>query len=313
MASIIQNYGMTTPALTLPPGFSGENRDDLAGVLGEWAADERLEGVLLLGRNGGLRYYAPEADVVIVTTAGGSAGVVPFRAVCGRTWLRVRVSPFKEFVEELTDGPVTPFKSALKEAFVALDRRGRLADALRTLEPTLNRDLPRAKLVAAAQAAAALRDAGAALAEASASDVGEALVRACVKIAELEYLNEGVRPPFMCPLASGKAEDARRLYASIRRAGDDVGDLARTVAEASALYKSLLPAAASPVFDFIIKRGGSAVAASALEALDLAGVADIDLVLAALEAYGLIKMGREERPVPALPGLTSNEPVLTLP
>jgi hypothetical protein len=85
------------------------------------------------------------------------------------------------------------------------------------------------------------------------------------------------------------------------------------VAEASALNKSLLPAAAAPVFDFLIRRGGSAAVASAVEALGLRAVADIDLVLAALEAYGLIKVGREERPVPGLPGLTRSEPVLTLP
>jgi hypothetical protein len=303
---------MTTAAFTLPPGLAEENRDEVVRVLGEWAADERLEGLLLLGRTGGLRYHAPEADVVIVTTGSGAADFA-FSAVCGRTWLRVRVFSLKGLLAELTDGPATPFKLALKDAFIALDRLGRLTDALRALEPMLQQDLPRAKMTAAARLAAALRDAGMAVTEACPTDAAEALVRACARIAELDYLNEDMRPPFVCPLAGDRAEGARRLFASVRRAGGDVGKLARVVAEASALYKSLLPAAAAPVFDFLIRRGGSAAVASAVEALGLRAVADIDLVLAALEAYGLIKVGREERPVPGLPGLTRSEPVLTLP
>lgn len=303
---------MTTPAINLPPGISEEYKEDILDVLRGWAADERIEGVLLLGRACGLPYFAPEADVVVVTGETDAVGRPAFRAACGRTWFRVRVASRKEFLEELTTGVVTPFKIALKESFIALDRHGRLADALRALEPMFNRDLPRAKLAAAAEAAAALRDAEVALADVNPSDAGEALARACVKLAELELLNDGVRPPFICTLAACGGGDARRVYESIWRVRDDADELARVTAEASALFKRLLPAAASSVFDFLIKRGGSALAASVIEALDLGDVADIDLVLAALDAYGLLKVGREERQVPGLAGLTYNEPVLTL-
>lgn len=274
--------------------------------------NERVEGVILLGRAGGLPYVAPRADVVVVTGEADGAVNAAFRAACGRTWFRVRVASRRGFLEELTAGAVTPFKIALRESFLALDRHGKLADTLRALEPVFNRDLPRAKLAAAALASAALREAEAALANASPSDAGEALARACVALAELELLNDGVRPPVICPLAARGGGEARRIYASIWRARDDAGELARVAGETSALFKRLLPAAASSVFDFLIKHGGSALAASVIEALDLDDVADIDLVLAALDAYGLVKVGREERPVPGLAGLTYNEPVLTL-
>jgi hypothetical protein len=157
-----------------------------------------------------------------------------------------------------------------------------------------------------------LRDAEVALADANPFDAGEALARACVKLAELELLTDGVRPPFVCTLAACGGGDARRVYASIWQVRDDADELARVAAEAAALFKRLLPAAASSVFDFLIKRGGSALAASVIEALGLGDVADIDLVLAALNEYGLVKVGREERQVPGLAGLTYNEPVLTL-
>jgi hypothetical protein len=290
---------MTKPAINLPPGISEEYREDILDVLRGWALNERVEGVILLGRAGGLPYVAPQADVVVVTGEADGAVNAAFRAACGRTWFRVRVASRRGFLEELTAGAVTPFKIALRESF-------------RALEPVFNRDLPRAKLAAAALASAALREAEAALANASPSDAGEALARACVALAELELLNDGVRPPVICPLAARGGGEARRIYASIWRARDDAGELARVAGETSALFKRLLPAAASSVFDFLIKHGGSALAASVIEALDLDDVADIDLVLAALDAYGLVKVGREERPVPGLAGLTYNEPVLTL-
>ncbi|HUV87044.1 MAG TPA: hypothetical protein VMX79_08010 [bacterium] len=304
---------MTTSALTLPPGIPEEYKKGIVEALGPWAGDERLEGILLLGRARGFRYYAPGADVVVVTASGDAVGRRGLRAVCGRTWLRVRVTSRRVFLDELTTGPVTPFKLALREAFVARDRRGRLADALRALEPVLNHGLPRARLAAAAEVAAALRSSDVALAAAGSYDAAEALARATVKLAELELLNDGVWPSLECPLAAAAGGDARRLYASIWRARDDVSKLNRVAAEAAALFRRLLPAASASVFDFLIKRGGSALTASVIEALDLGNVADIDLVLAALDAYGLVKVGREERPVPGLAGLTYSEPVLTLP
>ncbi len=296
----------------MPPGIPEEYRENILDVLQRWAADERVEGVMLLGRARGLPYVAPRADVFVVTGGVDGIGSTTFRAACGRTWLRVRIASRKGFLEELTTGAVTPYKIALRESFLALDRHGGLADTLRALEPAFKRDLPRAKLAAAARAAAALREAEAALENASPSDAGDALGRACVALAELELLTDGIRPPVTCPLAVRKEGDAGRIYASIWRAPDDAGELARVTAEASALFKRLLPAAASSVFDFLIKHGGSALAASVIESLDLEDVADIDLVLTALDAYGLVKVGREERPVPGLAGLTYGEPVLTL-
>jgi hypothetical protein len=304
---------MIANALILPAPVPEQQREYLRDVLGGWAADERLDGILLLGKVCGLAYDAPEVDVVVVIRDEAGGGSSDFRAACGRTWLRVRVSPYREFVDELMAGPVTAFELALREGFLSLDRRGRLADVLRALEPMRKRDLPRAKLAAAAEAAVALRRAEAALADAGACDAAGALAAVGTKLAELELLTDGVWSPFFYPYAHGRGENARRVCASLYRDGYDADGFVRVATEARALFKRFLPAAAAPVFDFLIKRGGSSLAVSVIEDLDLGGVPGIDQLLAALVDYGLVKVGREERPVPGLTGLTYNEPVLTLP
>lgn len=301
---------MAIYSLTLPAAVSEERREHLGEMLGGWASDERLEGMLLLGRACGLSYDAPEVDVVVLTGDDGRE-VFDFRAGCGATWLRVRVYSQKKFLGDSTAGPLTPHKFALREGFLSLDRRGRLADVLRALAPMYKRDLPRAKLIAAAEAVRALRDAEAALSNAGSCDAAGALAAAASRLSELELLNEGIWSPFLSRrVGSG---NARRVCASLYREGDDAGKLARVAAEATGLFKRYLPAAATPVFDLLLKRGGSALAATVIDGLGLAYVPGVDSLLAALVEYGLVKVGREERPIPGLPGLTYNEPVLTLP
>ncbi len=296
----------------MPPGLSEEYKNDILAALTDWSADARLEGILLAGKACGFPYCASEADVVVVIERGDPPNPFALRVVSGRTWLRVRVTSHEAFIGELRTETLTPLKLALRGAFVAHDRRGRLADALRTLEPLFNRGLPRARLAAAAEIAAALRDIEAALADASPYDAAAALSRACVQLAKLEQLNDGGWPYGECPLATTKANAARRAYMMVWRAGGDVEQLRGVAAEVSALFYRFLPAAAASIFDFLIKKGGSAAVASVIAALDLEEIAEIDLVLAALDAYGLVKVGREERPVPGMAGLTYNEPVLTL-
>jgi hypothetical protein len=304
---------MTIYSLTLPVAVSEERRGHLGEMLGEWALDERLEGILLLGRACGLAYDAPEVDVVVSTgDADGGAGS-DFRAGCGATWFRVRVCSQKKFLGDLTDGLLTPHKLALREGFLSLDRRGRLADVLRALEPMYKRDLPRARLAAAAEAVAALRGAEVAVSDAGACDAAGALAALAAKLTELELLNEGIWSPLFYGRATGRGGNARRVCASLYREGDYPDNLGRIAAEAAVLFKRYLPAAATPVFDLLIKRGGSALAATVIDELTLADVPGVDLLLAALVEYGLVKVGREERPVPGLSGLTYSEPVLTLP
>ncbi len=304
---------MAIYSLTLPAAASEERREYLRDLLGEWASDERLEGIILLGPACGWGYEAPEVDVVVVTGNGGGGADSDFRAVCGGTWLRVRVSSHRDFLGGLTAGLLTPHKLALREGFLSLDRRGRVADVLRALEPIYKRDLARAKLVAAAEAVSALRRAEAALSDAEPWDAAGALAAVGSKLTELELLNDGVWSPFFGGGAPGRGGNAKRMRASLYREGDDAGHLARIAGEAGALFKRLLPAAAAPVFGLLIKRGGSALALTVIEDLALADVPAVDSLLAALVEYGLVKVGREERPLPGLPGLTYNEPVLTLP
>ncbi len=304
---------MTIYSLTLPAAVSGERQKYLREMLGGWASDERLEGILLLGRACGLAYDAPEVDVVVLTGDAGDGAGSDFRAGCGAAWHRVRFCSEKEFLGDLTAGPLTPHKLALREGFLSLDRRGRLADVLRALGPIYKRDLPRARLVAAAAAVGALKGAEAALSSAGAGGAAGALAAVASKLTELELLNEGIWSPFFYRRAPGRGGNARRVCASLYRGGEDVDSLGRIAAEAVAIFRRYLPAAAAPVFDLLIKRGGSALAATVIDDLALADVSGVDLLLVALVEYGLVKVGREERPVPGLPGLTYNAPVLTLP
>ena len=164
-----------------------------------------------------------------------------------------------------------------------------------------------------AQVAAALREAEAALTISSASDAATALARACSKLAELELLNGGVWPPDSCPLAFYDEGPTRNMAEAVGSAAGDVGALGLVHTELSAVFRRYLPAAAACVFDFLIKNGGSAALASVINAFDFAGIRDLDLVFAALGKYGLVKIGREERALPGLPGSAYEEPVLTLP
>jgi len=158
-----------------------------------------------------------------------------------------------------------------------------------------------------------IRDAEAALAISSASDAAVALARACSKLAELELLNAGTWPPDSCPLALYDEGPARNICDAIGPAAGDVGALGRLYAEVTAVFHRYLPAAAACIFDFLIKKGGSAVLASVVESLDFSGISDLDLVFAALGKCGLVKIGREERTLPGLSGAVYEEPVLTLP
>lgn len=303
---------MATSTLTFPSGLSEEHKKDILGGLKGWAADARLEGILLTARAYGLPYCASEPDVVVVTERSDPPNPLTLRVASGRTWLRVHVISHESLIGELRSEDLTPFKLALRGAFVARDRRGHLADALRALEPIFNRGLPRARLAAAAEIKASLRDVDTALTEGNPYAVAAALARACVGLAKLELLNAGVWPSGECPLAAGQVNAARRIYGMIWQAGANVEQLKSVAAEVSAVFHRFLPAASAPIFNFLIKTGGSATVASIIDALGLEEISEIDLVLAALDAYGLIKVGREERPVPGLPGLTYNEPVLTL-
>ncbi|NIT36399.1 MAG: hypothetical protein GTN49_07850 [candidate division Zixibacteria bacterium] len=303
---------MATRTLKLPSNLAEEYRKDVGGVLARWAADERIEGILLLGGVPGRHPDDGDGDVLVVVKDECAVGRSYVRAISGRSWLRVHVTGYRALLRELQDRNLTPFQLSLKGAFIALDPRGRLRDALRTLDPLLSGALPKARVGAAASVAAALRDAEAALAACSPADAGAALSRACSNLAALELLNDGVWPAGPCPLAAREGGSARHLAAALWRAGGDVNRLARVTAGASAAFRRSLPAATACIFDFLIKRGGSAAVASVAESLELTDIAELDLVLNALDAYGLVKVGREERPVPGLPGLTYNEPVLTV-
>ncbi len=313
MSEVERRFSMATRTLKLPSNLAEEYVKDIGGVLAGWAGDERIEGILLLGGVSGLRPDDGDADVLIVAKDEYAAARSYVRAISGRSWLRVHVTSYRTLLRELQDRVLTPFQLSLKEAFVALDPRGRLTDALRALEPLLSRALPKARVAAAASVAAALRDAEAALAAHSPGDAAGALARACTNLAALELLNDGVWPSGSCPIAAREGGPARRLSEMLWRAGGDMNKLERVAAEASAAFRRSLPAATASIFDFLIKRGGSAAVASVVESLELTDVVELDLVLTALDAYGLVKVGREERPVPGLPGLTYNEPVLTVP
>jgi hypothetical protein len=196
---------------------------------------------------------------------------------------------------------------------VTFDRDSRLADVLRAIGPALNETLPKARVATAAQVAAALREAEAALAISSAPDAAVALARACSKLAELELLNGGAWPPDTCPLADYDEGPARNMCDAIGPAAGDAGALGRVYTELTAVFRRYLPAAAACIFDFLIKNGGSAALASVVDSLDFGGITDLDLVFAALAKHGLVKIGREERGLPGLPGAVYEEPVLTLP
>lgn len=303
---------MATRTLKLPSNLTEEYGKYIQGVLAAWAADERIEGILLLDGVAGRRPDGGDADVLVVAKDEYPAAHSYVRAISGRSWLRVHVTSYRALLRELQNGPLTRFQLSLRGAFVALDPHGRLADALHTLEPLLSRALPNARVAAAASVAGALRDAEAALAAYSPGDAGGALARACANLAALELLNDGVWPSGSCPIAACEGGPARRLAEVLWRAGGDMNKLAGVAAEASAAFRRSLPAATACIFDFLIKRGGSAAVASVVDSLELADVVELDLVLTALDAYGLVKVGREERPVPGLPGLTYNEPVLTV-
>jgi hypothetical protein len=303
---------MATRTLKLPSNIAEEYGKDVQRVLAAWAADERIEGILLLGAVSGRDPDDGDADVLVVAKDEYAAAPSYVRAISGRSWLRVHVTSYRALLRELQDKALTPFQLSLKGAFIALDPHGRLADALHTLDPLLSRALPKARVAAAASVAAALRDAEAALAAYSPGDVGGALARACANLAALELLNDGVWPSGSCPIAAREGGPARHLAEALWRAGGDMKKLEGVVAEASAAFRRSLPAATACIFDFLIKRGGSAAVASVVDSLGLADIVELDLVLTALDAYGLVKVGREERPVPALPGLTYNEPVLTV-
>jgi hypothetical protein len=303
---------MAKPELILPPRVSGVGGEELRAVCAAWAEDERLEGILFLGRPY-LLAGGDAADVLVVASRRGH----PARAVCrlavGEGWLRLRCATYREFLREVQEGPATGLTWALRDAFIAFDRDGRVADVLRALEPTLKRELPRLRVAAAARVAAALGEAEAALAAPSAADAAAALARACSRLAELELLNEGAWPPAACPLAVSEDSPARRVFQTIWPAAGAVGKLAAVHKDASTLFRRYLPAATACLFDFLIRKGGSAALTSAVDALALADVPELDLVLNALRIHGLVKIGKEERPMPGLPGAVYGEPVLTLP
>jgi hypothetical protein len=303
---------MATRTLKLPSDIAREYGKDIQGALAGWAADERIEGILLLGAVSGRRSGDGGADVLIVAKDEYLAARSCVRVISGRSWFRVHVTSYRALLRELQNRALTPFQLSLKEAFVALDPRGRLKDALHTLDPLLSRAFPKARVAAAANVAAALRDAEAALAANSPGDAGAALARACAGVAALELLNDGVWPSGPCPIAAREGGSARRLSEMLWKAGGDINKLERAAAEASAAFRRSLPAATACIFDFLIKRGGSAAVALVVESLELTDVVELDLILTALDAYGLVKVGREERPVPGLPGLTYNEPILTV-
>lgn len=304
---------MAMPELRFPPRISVAHDDELRALCADWAEDERVEGILFLGRAYDWSRENAGVDALVVARQKGPPAGAHYRVAVGDYWLRVRFATYREFLREVQDGAATSLKLALRDAFVAWDRRGRLADVLRAIEPALNEALPKARVAAAAQAAAALRDAEAALAKSSASDAAAALARTCLKLAELELLNAGAWPPDACPLAVYEESPVRRVFEAIWPAAGDVGELGRVYTDASVVFRRYLPAATAYIFDYLIKRGGSAALGSAVDALELAGILDVDLVFNALRAYGLIKIGKEERLLPGLPGAVYEEPVLTLP
>ncbi len=311
VSEVEPRLSMAKRTLKLPSDFVEEYGKDVQGMLAAWAADERVEGILFLDGVAGRR---PDggADVLVVAKDEYPTARSYLRAISGGSWLRVHVTSYRALLREMQDKALTPFQLSLKGAFVALDPHGRLADALHTLDPLLSRALPKARVAAAASIAAALRDAEAALAACSPGDAGGALARACADLAALELLNDGIWPSGSCPIAAREGGPARRLAEVLWRTGGDLKKLEGAAAEASAAFRRSLPAATACIFDFLIKRGGSAAVTSVVESLELTDVVELDLVLNALDTYGLVKVGREERPVPGLPGLTYNEPVLTV-
>jgi len=299
--------------LRFPPRLAAAQDDEVRALCAAWADDERVEGILFLGKVYDWARENAEADALVVARCKSSDARAYYRIAAGNRWLRVRFATYREFISAVQDREGTALKLALRDAFVALDRHGRLADVLRAVGPALTEALPKARVAAAAQVAAALRDAEAALAVSGASDAATALARASSKLAELELLNGGAWPPDACPLAVYEEGPARDVFDAVWPAAGDVGALGRVYAEASAVFRRYLPAAAAFIFDFLIKRGGSAALGSVVDSLELAGIPDLDLVFAALGTYGLVKIGREERSLPGLPGAVYEEPVLTLP
>jgi hypothetical protein len=304
---------MPTPELKLPPHLAAEHDEDVRALCAGWAEDETVEGILFLGRAYDWARQNAEADVLVIARHKGQSGRAYYRIAVGNRWLRVRFATYRGFLRAVQGGEEAGPKLALRDAFVALDRDGRVADALRAVGPALKEALPKARVAAAAQVAAALRAAEAALAVSSAPDATAALVRASSKLAELEMLNGGAWPPDSCPLAIYGEGPARNIYDAIWPAAGDVGVLGRVYNEASAVFRRFLPAAAARIFDFLKKKGGSATLDSVVASLDIAGIPDLDLVFAALGKFGLVKMGREGRSLPGLPGAGYEEPVLTLP
>jgi hypothetical protein len=303
---------MSTPELRFPPHLAAAQDEEVRALCAAWADDERVEGIIFLGRAyDGARGDA-EIDALVVAHRKGGDADAYYRIAAGKRWVRVRFATYRQFISAVREGEETGLKLALRDAFVALDREGRLADVLRAVGPALSAALPKVRVAAAAQVAGALRNAEAALAQAAASDAAAALARACSKLAELELLNGGTWPPDAGPLSVYGEGPARDIFDAIWSSAADTGALGRLYNEASALFRRCLPAAASCVFDFLIKRGGSASLGSVVDSLGLAGILDLDLVFAALATYGLVKVGKEERPLPGLPGVIYEEPVLTL-
>lgn len=304
---------MPTPELIFPPRLAAAKDEEVRALCAAWAGDERVEGILFLGRGYDWARDEGQADVLVVVHHKSPAASAYYRIAVDSRWLRVRFVTYREFIHAVQDGGETALKVALRDAFVALDRQGRLADALRAVGPALNEALPKTRVAAAAQVAAALRDAEAALATSAPADAAAALARACSKLAELELLNRGTWPQDACSLAVYEEGPARSIFGAISQAGADTGALGRVFDEVSALFRRYLPAAGAIIFDFLIKTGGSASLGSTITSLDLEGISDLDLVFAALGNYGLVKIGKEERPLPGLPGTMYEEPVITLP
>jgi hypothetical protein len=304
---------MATAALRLPPGLPEAYGRELREALARWVADVRVDGILLLGEAAGRARPAPVADVVVIVNAERPVKTTAARLVFGSGWLRLSIWDYVDFIQRLREGEITKTHGELREAFVAFDRRGRLADARHGIEPLFQRARPKTRIAAAAAVAAALEEAEIALDRGCNYDAAVALTRGCSALARLELLNRGDEAAEECPIGAAKVPSLPAVFALIGQAGAEGAGLRRAGREIAALYRRSLPAAAANIFDFLIKRGGSSTLADVIESLELAEVEGIDLVVTALAEYGLVKIGRAERSLPGLSGVAVREPVLTLP
>jgi hypothetical protein len=303
---------MNGAELQLPPEYSAQRAERLRREVGPWLSDRRVEGVVMIRGDAASPPGRAPADLWVIADLEGGAELFPARPVVGPSWLRLAVSSYDVFVKELRER----FRASAGPAagiFVAYDRDGRLRDARLGLEAESARALLRARTAAAAGTAAALHEASAALGAANPGDAAAALFRAATGLAELEALNNGVWPPAAGPFLGAEGKPAYRLFERVRRAGPGAAELGEVLAEAKGAFGRALPAAAAHIFDYIIKNGGSVSAAGVVDSLELADLPNVDSLLAALHEYRLVELGREERSVPGLSGLTYGEAVLTLP